>query len=71
MDEKQKFFEEFNNGLHRIGRAMMLLMIAMLLSVPVCFAMMGGHSIDWKGFVEGILKVGIIYYPTSIVEFLI
>ena len=71
MDEKQKFFEEFNNGLHRIGRAMMLLMIAMLVSVPVCFAMMGGHSIDWKGFMEGIIKVGIIYYPTSIVESLI
>ena len=71
MEDKQKFFEEFNLGLHRIGRAMMLLMIAMLLGVPVGFALLSGLPIDWQGFVEGIVKVGIIYYPTSIVEFLI
>ena len=71
MDEKQKFFEEFNNGLHRMGRAMMVLMIAMLLAVPAGFALLQGQSIDWNGFLNGIIKVGIIYYPTSIVEFLI
>ena len=71
MDEKQKFFEEFNNGLHRMGRAMMVLMIAILLAVPAGFALLQGQSIDWNGFLNGIIKVGIIYYPTSIVEFLI
>ena len=71
MDEKQKFFEEFNNGLHRMGRAMMVLMIAMLLAVPAGFALLQSQSIDWNGFLNGIIKVGIIYYPTSIVEFLI
>ena len=71
MDEQQKFFEEFNNGLHRIGRISMILMIAMLLAVPFCFGMVNGLGVDWKGFLAGIIKVGIIYYPTSIVEFLI
>lgn len=71
MNEKQKFFEEFNNGLHRVGRITMIVMILLLLGVPVSFALLQGLSVDWKGFIAGIVKVGIIYYPTSIVEFLI
>lgn len=69
--EQERFFEEFNNGLHRIGRATMLLMIAMLVGVPLVFAGVNGLSVDWPGFFAGITTVGLIYYPTSIVEFLI
>ena len=71
MDEKQKFFEEFNNSLHRIGRITMVLMIGLLLMVPITFGMLNDLSPDWSGFLGGIIKVAIIYYPTSIVEFLI
>ena len=71
MDEKQRFFEEFNNSLHRIGRITMILMIGLLLMVPITFGMLNDLSPDWSGFVNGIIKVAIIYYPTSIVEFLI
>ena len=71
MDEKQKFFEEFNNSLHRIGRVTMVLMIGLLLMVPITFGMLNDLSPDWSGFVNGIIKVAIIYYPTSVVEFLI
>lgn len=71
MDEKQRFFEEFNNSLHRIGRVTMVLMIGLLLAVPVLFGLMNDLTPDWQGFVNGIVKVAIIYYPTSVVEFLI
>ena len=71
MDEKQRFFEEFNNSLHRIGRITMILMIGLLLMVPITFGMLNDLSPNWSGFVNGIIKVAIIYYPTSIVEFLI
>lgn len=71
MDEKQKFFQEFNNSLHRIGRTTMVLMTGLLLAVPVLFGLMNDLSPDWNGFVNGIIKVAIIYYPTSVVEFLI
>jgi hypothetical protein len=71
MDEKQKFYQEFNNSLHRIGRLTMILMIGLLMMIPITFGMLNDLSPDWKGFVNGIIKVGIIYYPTSIVEFLI
>lgn len=71
MDEKQKFFDEFNNSLHRLGRITMIIMIVLLLGVPIAFGLMNDLSPDWNGFLNGIIKVGIIYYPTSIVEFLI
>lgn len=71
MKDKELFFREFNDGLHRIGRAMMVLMIAMLLTIPFLFAAVNGVGVNWNAFVEGILKVGIIYFPSSIVEFLI
>ena len=46
-------------------------MIAMLLAVPLLFAAINGVSIHIGGFLEGLMKVGIIYFPSSIVEFLI
>ena len=69
--DRETFFEEFNNDLHRIGRISMVLMIGALLCVPIAFGALSGVSPDWGGFLDGIIKVGIIYYPTSIVEFLI
>ena len=69
--DRENFFERFNNDLHRIGRISMVLMIGALLCVPIVFGALNGISPDWGGFLDGIIKVGIIYYPTSIVEFLI
>ena len=69
--DREQFFADINNGLHRIGRTAMVLMIGALLAVPVVFGAINGLSPDWAGFIDGIIKVGIIYYPTSIVEFLI
>ena len=69
--DREQFFTEFNNSLHRIGRITMVLMIGALLSVPFVFGWLNGVSPDWGAFLDGIIKVGIVYYPTSIVEFLI
>ena len=69
--DRENFFERFNNDLHRIGRISMVLMIGALLAVPIVFGAINGIAPDWGGFLDGIIKVGIIYYPTSIVEFLI
>ena len=69
--DREQFFSDFNNELHRIGRVSMVLMIGALLCVPFVFGALNDLSPDWAGFLDGIIKVGIIYYPTSIVEFLI
>ena len=69
--DREQFFADFNNGLHRIGRITMVLMIGALLCVPALFGWLNGVGPDWAGFVDGIIKVAIVYYPTSIVEFLL
>jgi len=71
MSEKEKFFEEFNNGLHRIGRITMLLGILVLMAVPFVVAGIFDVSIDVGGFWAGFAKVAVIYIPVSIVEFLV
>ena len=71
MNEKEKFFEDFNNGLHRIGRITMLLGILVLMAVPFVVAGIYGASINVRGFWAGFAKVAIIYIPVSIVEFLV
>ena len=69
--EKELFFEEFNNGLHKIGRITMILALILLFSVPFVVGALNGVSPDWKAFMAGFANVGIIYLPMSIVEFLI
>jgi len=71
MSEKEKFFEDFNKGLHRIGRITMLLGILVLMAVPFVVAGIYDASIDVGGFWAGFAKVAVIYIPVSIVEFLV
>lgn len=71
MNEKEKFFEDFNKGLHRIGKILMFLGIIVLIAVPLVIAGIYGTAIDADGFVAGFINVAIIYIPVSIVEFLV
>ena len=71
MNEKQTFFETFNNGLHRIGKFTMFMGILVLMSVPFIIAGIYGVSVDGAGFLAGFAKVAIVYIPVSIVEFLV
>ena len=71
MNDKEKFFKEFNEGLHRIGRITLILGAVLLIAVPFIIAMLNDASIDFKGFLAGFAKVGIIYIPVAIVEFLV
>ena len=71
MNEKEKFFEDFNKGLHRIGKITMLLGMLVLMAVPFIVAGIYGAAIDVSGFWAGFAKVAVIYIPVSIVEFLV
>lgn len=71
MQDKDKFFEEFNNGLHRIGRIMLISAVILLVAVPFVVGAMYGVMPDMKGFLSGFAKVGLIYIPVAIVEFLV
>ena len=71
MSEKELFFQDFNNGMHRLGRVTLVVMTALLLAVPFIYGAANGVSPDWAGFLSGLAKVGLIYYPVAIVEFLV
>ena len=71
MDEKETFFKEFNNGLHRIGRLTCIAVVVLLIAVPLVIGALHGVSPDIKGTLSGFAKVGIIYIPVAIVEFLV
>lgn len=71
MNEKEQFFKEYNEGLHRIGRAMLLLSIVILVAVPFVIGALNGVMPDLKGVLSGFARVGLIYVPVSVVEFLV
>lgn len=73
MDERQKeqFFEEFNQSLHRLGRILLIISLCLLLSVPFVVGALNRVMPELGGFLSGMAKVGIIYIPVAIVEFLV
>ena len=73
MEERQKeqFFTEFNNSLHRLGKILLLISMILLLSVPFVIGALNSVMPGLGGFLSGMAKVGIIYIPVAIVEFLV
>lgn len=64
-------FEEYNNSIHRAGRILMTIALALLIAVPFIIALITGAHINWKDFWPALIKVLIIYVPSSAAEFLI
>lgn len=71
MDEKQQFLDEFNNGLHKLGRFTMISVIIILTAVPFIMGAFNGVFPDMDGFLAGYVKVAVVYLPVSLVEFLV
>ena len=73
MDERQKelFFAEFNNSLHRLGKILLLISMILLLSVPFVIGALNSVMPGLGGFLSGMAIVGIIYIPVAFVEFLV
>ena len=73
MDEKQReqFLEEYNKGLHRLGRMLLITAVILLASLPFVIGAVNGVMPSLNGFLAGFAKVGVIYIPVAIVEFLV
>ena len=71
LQEKQSWFEQYIAGVHRQGRLWLVWNLFLLLALPFAMGLvldaMPDLSVFWKGF----FNVAIIYYPTSLVEYLI
>lgn len=71
MSEKEKFYEQFNNGLHRLGRITMLSSMILMTLVPFIMGAIYDVSPDMQAFLRGYAKVAVVYLPVSLVEFLV
>ena len=73
MDDKQReqFLVEYNKGLHRLGKTLLITAVVLLASVPFVIGAANGVMPNLKGFLAGFAKVGVIYIPVAIVEFLV
>ena len=69
--EREQFLQEFNDGLHRLGRIMLIAAVILLVAVPFAVGAINGVMPEGKGFRSGFARVAIIYVPVSIVEFLV
>ena len=69
--EQEKFLENYNNSLHRIGKITLIISMIALVAIPFIIGFINGVMPDGKGFLAGFAKVGIIYIPVAIVEFLV
>lgn len=63
--------EQYNKSLHRLGRFLLVVSVILLIGLPFAIGKINSAATDWNGFVKGFVNVAIIYYPISIVEFLI
>ena len=73
MNEKEKtqFLEEFNTGLHWLGRFLLVSGIVILSMIPFIIGMLYGVSPDMAAFLKGYATVAVVYLPVSLVEFLV
>lgn len=69
--KKEQFFVEFNNGLHRLGRFTLISGIIILMAVPFLFGLVSGTMPDMSAFLKGWINVAVVYFPVSVVEFLV
>lgn len=73
MDQnaKEAYLQKFNQQLHMLGRITLGVAIILLIGAPLVMGLLYGVMPDMSGFLKGIIKVGIIYIPVAIVEFLV
>ena len=71
VQDREKFFEDFNNGLHRLGKFTLIAGIIILMAVPFAFGVIVGVMPDMPSFLKGWINVAVVYFPVSVVEFLV
>ena len=70
-EDRQAFFVRYNEGVHRMGRAWTVATLSYMLAVPFLLGLVLSVMPDMNAFLKGFLNVAVIYYPTSLVEYLI
>ena len=64
-------FEKYNAGTHILGRVFSVITLVLLVGAPFMIGLFLGAMPDLPAVVKGFLSVGIIWFVSSIVEFLV
>ncbi len=69
--DKQKAYEEYLKNTHRLGRAVSLLTLVLLLGAPFLIGSLLGTLPDLGAAARGFLSVGLVWTVSSVVEYLV
>lgn len=69
--EKQVYFEKYNDRTHRIGRVSTVIVLIMLLGAPFLIGAYLGAMPDLGAAAKAFLSVGLVWTVSSVAEFLI
>lgn len=70
-EEKNIYFEKYNNQIHRIGRVGLIVFLSLTIGIPFMMGAILGAMPDAKSVAAGLMKIIPIYLPSCVVEFLI
>ena len=62
VEEKQRWFEQYNNGIHRLGRSWTLVCLIALVGMPFLMGWALDTAPDMHVFWRGFLNVAIIFF---------
>ena len=69
--ERNEIVEKYERGTHRLGRAVSLLTLLMLIGAPFLMGSFLGAMPDLAAAGRGYLAVGLVWTVSSVVEFLV
>ena len=71
QDQKQQYFNDYNNRTHVIGRIVSAVTLVLLVGAPFVIGTYLGAMPDMHAILKGFLAVGIVWTVSSVVEFLV
>ena len=70
-EDKQKFYDQYLNRTHSLGRIATVSTLLMLLGAPFAIGAYLGGMPDFGAFLKGFLAIGIVYFVSCVVEYFI
>ena len=70
-EDKNKLFEQYNQGTHRYGRIACVLTLVLLLSAPFLIGRYLGAMPDMAAFGKGFLDIGLVWLVSCVAEYLV
>ena len=71
MENREAYLDKYMKNTHRLGRAVSMLTLAMLVGAPFLMGAVLGAMPDLGAAARGFLSVGLVWTVSSVVEYLV